>query len=55
MEYIWCVCSHWLCCCISVIIVSYSRAKLDSVAVCGVIDPAKESLENILNALEDGK
>ncbi|XP_016332916.1 histone-lysine N-methyltransferase EHMT1-like [Sinocyclocheilus anshuiensis] len=31
------------------------RAKLDSVTVGGVIDPAKESLESVLNALEDGK
>uniref|UniRef100_A0A671S5E5 Histone-lysine N-methyltransferase EHMT1-like n=1 Tax=Sinocyclocheilus anshuiensis TaxID=1608454 RepID=A0A671S5E5_9TELE len=30
------------------------RAKLDSVTVGGVIDPAKESLESVLNALEDG-
>uniref|UniRef100_A0A671S7H1 Histone-lysine N-methyltransferase EHMT1-like n=1 Tax=Sinocyclocheilus anshuiensis TaxID=1608454 RepID=A0A671S7H1_9TELE len=29
-------------------------AKLDSVTVGGVIDPAKESLESVLNALEDG-
>uniref|UniRef100_A0A8C1MQ29 Euchromatic histone-lysine N-methyltransferase 1a n=1 Tax=Cyprinus carpio TaxID=7962 RepID=A0A8C1MQ29_CYPCA len=31
------------------------RAKLDSVTAGGVIDPAKESLESVLNALEDGK
>uniref|UniRef100_A0A672TBZ0 Histone-lysine N-methyltransferase EHMT1-like n=1 Tax=Sinocyclocheilus grahami TaxID=75366 RepID=A0A672TBZ0_SINGR len=31
------------------------EAKLDSVTVGGVIDPAKESLESVLNALEDGK
>uniref|UniRef100_A0A8C2JSP5 Euchromatic histone-lysine N-methyltransferase 1a n=1 Tax=Cyprinus carpio TaxID=7962 RepID=A0A8C2JSP5_CYPCA len=30
------------------------RAKLDSVTAGGVIDPAKESLESVLNALEDG-
>ncbi|XP_059404272.1 histone-lysine N-methyltransferase EHMT1-like isoform X1 [Carassius carassius] len=31
------------------------EAKVDSVTVGGAIDPAKESLESILNALEDGK
>uniref|UniRef100_A0A8C1UV52 Euchromatic histone-lysine N-methyltransferase 1a n=1 Tax=Cyprinus carpio TaxID=7962 RepID=A0A8C1UV52_CYPCA len=31
------------------------RAKVDSVTVGGAIDPAKESLESVLNALEDGK
>ncbi|XP_073696004.1 histone-lysine N-methyltransferase EHMT1a isoform X3 [Garra rufa] len=31
------------------------RAKLDSVTVGGILDPAKESLESVLNALEDGK
>lgn len=36
-------------------IVSHSRAKSDSVTVGGAIDPAKESLESVLNALEDGK
>uniref|UniRef100_A0A673LWE1 Histone-lysine N-methyltransferase EHMT1-like n=1 Tax=Sinocyclocheilus rhinocerous TaxID=307959 RepID=A0A673LWE1_9TELE len=30
------------------------RAKVDSVTVGGAIDPAKESLESVLNALEDG-
>ncbi|XP_057217663.1 histone-lysine N-methyltransferase EHMT1-like isoform X1 [Triplophysa rosa] len=32
-----------------------TRAKLDCAAVGGVIGPAKESLETVLNALEDGK
>ncbi|XP_051749523.1 histone-lysine N-methyltransferase EHMT1a isoform X1 [Ctenopharyngodon idella] len=31
------------------------RAKLDSVTVGGAVDPAKESMESVLNALEDGK
>uniref|UniRef100_A0A8C1J4U8 Euchromatic histone-lysine N-methyltransferase 1a n=1 Tax=Cyprinus carpio TaxID=7962 RepID=A0A8C1J4U8_CYPCA len=31
------------------------EAKVDSVTVGGAIDPAKESLESVLNALEDGK
>ncbi|XP_051551711.1 histone-lysine N-methyltransferase EHMT1a isoform X2 [Myxocyprinus asiaticus] len=31
------------------------RGKLDSVTVGCAIDPAKESLESVLNALEDGK
>lgn len=38
-----------------VMIVSHSRAKLDSVTVGGAVDPAKESMESVLNALEDGK
>lgn len=42
-------------CYISVMIVSHSRAKLDSVTVGGAVDPAKESMESVLNALEDGK
>lgn len=39
----------------SVMIMSHSRAKLDCAAIGGVIGPAKESLETVLNALEDGK
>ncbi|XP_056113335.1 histone-lysine N-methyltransferase EHMT1a isoform X4 [Rhinichthys klamathensis goyatoka] len=31
------------------------RAKLDSVTVGGAVDPARESMESVLNALEDGK
>ncbi|XDV20890.1 hypothetical protein PO909_026096 [Leuciscus waleckii] len=31
------------------------RAKLDTVTVGGAVDPAKESMESVLNALEDGK
>jgi len=50
-----CFCSPWLLCYISVMIVSHSRAKLDSVTVGGAVDPARESMESVLNALEDGK
>ncbi|XP_067294978.1 histone-lysine N-methyltransferase EHMT1a isoform X3 [Pseudorasbora parva] len=31
------------------------EAKLDSATVGGAVDPAKESMESVLNALEDGK
>ncbi|KAG1958778.1 histone-lysine N-methyltransferase EHMT1 [Pimephales promelas] len=31
------------------------RAKLESVTVGGAVDPARESMESVLNALEDGK
>lgn len=42
----------WVC---HIFMSSHSRAKLDCAAVGGAIGPAKESLETVLNALEDGK